>query len=513
MNTPSLTRRGILAVAASTGAAALLVQPAGLVDTARGSVNSNCDPHASVNPYGIHQAGITTNAPEHLQLAGFELVADTTREQLIALLQTWHEAIGLLTKGLPLPDAGAPDQAPADTGEALSQRADRLTTTIGFGPSLFDSRFGLTSLRPEALVDLPAFTGDALDPTASDGDLCLQCCAETRLVAEHALRTLARLATGRATLRWTQAGFNELPTNPADGAGRNLMGFKDGTANLNPNDPARMARNVWVDPSDGAAWLAGGTYLVYRRVFAKLREWDESVLSEQEDVFGRRRATGAPFGGTRENDPVRSELMPVTAHIRLANPRTGQDSEDERIFRRGYSFHDGLDATGEYNAGLVFISFQRDARRQFIPLQTRLAASDALNEYITHTASAIFVIPPGTTAAGYIGETLLGAAPPRTTTPNPAADLRTPTVPGTPAAPSKPAAPAAPAAPGVTPKAPTQAPRPKATKPKTNATKAKVKATKAKTKATTKAKTKATTKATTKAKTKAKTNLKRKMNW
>lgn len=466
MNTPSLTRRGILAVAASTGAAALLAQPNGLVDTARGSANSNCDPHASITPYGINQAGITTNAPEHLQLAGFDLVPNTTREQLIVLLQTWQEAIGLLTKGLPLPDAGAPDEAPADTGEALSQSADRLTITIGFGPSLFDSRFGLTSLRPAALVDLPAFTGDALDPATSNGDLCVQCCAETRLVAEHALRSLARLATGRATLRWTQAGFNELPTNPADGAGRNLMGFKDGTANLNPNDPARMAHNVWVDPSDGAAWLAGGTYLVYRRVVTKLREWDESVLSEQEDVFGRRRATGAPFGGTRENDPVRSELMPVTAHIRLANPRTGQDSEDERILRRGFSFHDGLDATGEYDAGLVFVSFQRDVRRQFIPLQTRLAASDALNEYITHTASAIFVIPPGTTAAGYVGETLLGAAPPRTTTPNPAADLQTPTVPGAPAAPTNPAAPSAPAAPGTTPKAPARAPRPKAPKAK-----------------------------------------------
>lgn len=466
MNTPSLTRRGILAVAASTGAAALLAQPTGLVDTARGSANSNCDPHASITPYGINQAGITTNAPEHLQLAGFDLVPGTTREQLIALLQRWQEAIGLLTKGLPLPDAGAPDQAPADTGEALSQSADRLTITIGFGPSLFDSRFGLTSLRPAALVDLPAFAGDALDPATSNGDLCLQCCAETRLVAEHALRSLARLATGRTTLRWTQAGFNEPPASPTDGAGRNLMGFKDGTANLNPNDPTRMARNVWVDPSDGTAWLAGGTYLVYRRVVSKLREWDESVLSEQEDVFGRRRATGAPFGGTRDNDPVRSELMPVTAHIRLANPRTGQNSEDERILRRGFSFHDGLDAAGEYDAGLVFVSFQRDVRRQFIPLQTRLAANDALNEYITHTASAIFVIPPGTTAAGYIGETLLGAAPPRTTTPNPAADLRTPTVPGAPAAPANPGSPSAPAAPDARPKAPTRAPRPNAPKAK-----------------------------------------------
>ncbi len=100
MNAPSLTRRGILAVAASTGAAVLLAQPAGLVDTARGSANSSCDPHASITPYGINQVGITTNAPEHLQLAGFDLVPGTTREQLITLLRAWQEAIGLLTNAM-----------------------------------------------------------------------------------------------------------------------------------------------------------------------------------------------------------------------------------------------------------------------------------------------------------------------------------------------------------------------------------------------------------------------------
>ena len=456
MDIPHITRRSLIASAVTGGAAALLVQPASLLEKANAAANPACDPHSSVNPFGIHQAGITTSAPEHLQLAAFDLVPGTTRQQLVELLQAWQGAIGLLTRGLPLPDAGEPDKAPADTGEALSQRADRLTITIGFGPSLFDGRFGLADQRPAALVDLPAFTGDAIDPARSHGDLSVQCCAETRLVAEHALRTLARLATGRATVRWTQAGFNEPPSNPADGAGRNLFGFKDGTANLDTNDPARMARNVWVDPADGPAWLAGGTYQVYRRVLMIVRTWDESVLSEQEDVMGRRRLSGAPFGGTRESDPVNNALMPLTAHIRVANPRTGTDSENERILRRGYSFHDGLAADGTFDAGLAFVAYQRDARRQFITMQTRLAANDALNEYITHTASAIFVIPPGTTATGYVGETLLGAAPPRVTIPNPAADLGTPTVPSPPAAgpvtPGLPTTPTLPAKPGTKPK-------------------------------------------------------------
>ena len=463
MHVPSLTRRRILTAAASTGAAALLAQPAGIIDKAVAAANPACDPHAAVNPYGISQAGITTSPPEHLQFAAFDLAPETTRAQLIVLLQTWQGAINTLTQGQPLPDSGEPDKAPADTGEALGQRADRLTITIGFGPSLFDGRFGLSTLRPAALVDIPAFTGEALDPARSNGDLSVQCCAGTRLVAEHALRTVARLATGRATVRWSQSGFNEPPADPAEGSGRNLLGFKDGTANLDATDSARMTRNVWVDPSDGPAWLAGGTFQVYRRVLTNVRTWDESVLSEQEEVFGRRRLSGAPFGGVRENDPVDNAVTPLTAHIRLANPRNGAESENERILRRGYSFHDGLASDGTFDAGLAFVAYQRDPRRQFITMQTRLAASDALNEYITHTASAIFVIPPGTTAAGFIGETLLGSAPPRLTTPNPAANLETPTLPR---APVPPAAPAAPTTPDLPRKAPMLPPRPKAVKAK-----------------------------------------------
>jgi deferrochelatase/peroxidase EfeB len=48
----------------------------------------------------------------------------------------------------------------------------------------------------------------------------------------------------------------------------------------------------------------------------------------------------------------------------------------------------------------------RDPRHQFVPIQNRLAANDALNEYIEHTSSAIFAVPPGVERGGYIGGTL-----------------------------------------------------------------------------------------------------------
>ena len=426
MDSIRITRRSLLGGAAAAGAAALVAPVAGPIDAAEAAIG--LDPEeAAIDPHGIHQAGIATPGQQHLVLAAFDVRADATRDDLIALLRAWQAAIVVLAQGRPLA-GGAAGGAPADTGEALGQRADRLTVTVGFGPTLFDDRFGLAERRPPQLIDLPAFAGDALDPARSGGDLSVQCCAERRLVAEHALRALARIAESTATVRWLQAGFNEPPARPQDGSGRNLFGFKDGTANLRGDDDARMARNVWVDPSDGPAWLAGGTLQVYRRVLMRLRTWDESPLAEQEDAIGRRRASGAPFGGTREQDRVDNALTPARSHIRLANPRTGLASENERILRRGYSFHDGL-AGGDYDAGLAFIAYQRDPRLQFVPMQERLAAGDLLNEYLVHTASAIFAIPPGTRPSGFVGETLLGDAAPRVTRSHPAADRTRPLAP------------------------------------------------------------------------------------
>jgi len=46
---------------------------------------------------------------------------------------------------------------------------------------------------------------------------------------------------------------------------------------------------------------------------------------------------------------------------------------------------------------------------QFIPLQQSLA-SDALNEYIHHTGSAVFAVPPGLRPGQHYGDALLPEA-------------------------------------------------------------------------------------------------------
>ena len=54
--------------------------------------------------------------------------------------------------------------------------------------------------------------------------------------------------------------------------------------------------------------------------------------------------------------------------------------------------------------GLFFICFQRDPE-QFETIQRRLS-SDILNEYIVHTSSAVFAVPPGVAEGGFVGESL-----------------------------------------------------------------------------------------------------------
>jgi deferrochelatase/peroxidase EfeB len=62
---------------------------------------------------------------------------------------------------------------------------------------------------------------------------------------------------------------------------------------------------------------------------------------------------------------------------------------------------------GTIDAGLFFAAYQRDPRRQFVPIQRRLAEHHQHGEYLVHTASALFAIPPGCRAGGYVGDTLL----------------------------------------------------------------------------------------------------------
>ncbi|MCF2526265.1 iron uptake transporter deferrochelatase/peroxidase subunit [Yinghuangia soli] len=352
---------------------------------------------------GEHQAGISTPVQDRLHFVAFDVVTDD-RAKLVRLLQQWTAAARAMTQGQAVGKGavdGIPEAPPDDTGEAIGLPAANLTLTIGFGPSLFvkdnKDRFGIAAKRPVALAELPPFPADNLDPARSGGDICIQACADDPQVAVHAIRNLARIGFGTVAVRWSQLGFGKTSsTTPHAQTPRNLFGFKDGTRNIAGDDTKRLDEHVWARAEDGADWMAGGSYLVARRIRMHIETWDRTPLGEQEDIIGRNKGEGAPFGAAAEHDDVPLKALKEDAHVRLSHP----DSNDGvTILRRGYSFVDGSDGLGRLDAGLFFLAYQRDPRRGFVPLQQKLAAQDSLNEYIQHVGSALFACPPGVRAA------------------------------------------------------------------------------------------------------------------
>ncbi|GDY29888.1 iron uptake transporter deferrochelatase/peroxidase subunit [Gandjariella thermophila] len=377
---------------------------------------STTDTAANAVPFhGANQAGIVTPAQDRLHFVSFD-VTTTSRNDLVDLLREWTRAAERMAAGQEATEHGAvggPAEAPPeDTGEALGLPASSLTLTVGFGPSLFDQRFGLADRRPPALIDLPAFAKDALDPARCGGDLCVQACANDPQVAVHAIRNLARIGFGAVTVRWSQLGFGRTSTTSrSQSTPRNLFGFKDGTNNIKAEDTDALRQHVWVQPGDGPDWMTGGSYLVARRIRMHIETWDRTRLSEQEEIIGRQKGSGAAHGQAGEFDPVDlhvhgeggKPLIADDAHIRLAS---AESLGGVRILRRGYNFVDGSDGLGHLDAGLFFIAFNRDPRSQFVPMQQALAEKDAMMEYIQHTGSAIYACPPGVRPGGFWGDTL-----------------------------------------------------------------------------------------------------------
>lgn len=368
--------------------------------------------------YGEHQAGITTEAQDRMHIVGFD-VTTQDRGKLVALLREWTAAIEQMAAGQPVggADTGSYDAPPADTGEAEGLGAAHLTVTVGFGRSLFvdehgKPRFGLEGKLPEALIELPHFSGDMVEEQRSGGDIVVQACANDPQVAVHAIRNLSRLGFGTVRVRFSQIGFGRTAkTTQAQQTPRNLFGFKDGTANILAEDADALAKHVWVGKdSTDQPWMAGGTYMVARRIRMQIETWDRSALREQENVVGRIKSTGAPLSGGEEfSEPdfamagSAGPIIPVDSHVAVLHPSAHNGVQ---MLRRGFNYTDGSDGLGRLDAGLFFIAFVIDARTHFVPLQKAMSANDAMNEYLRHTSSGLYAIPPGIQPGQYLGQQL-----------------------------------------------------------------------------------------------------------
>ncbi|MBP8533993.1 iron uptake transporter deferrochelatase/peroxidase subunit [Streptomyces sp. MK37H] len=403
-----ISRRRLLGSAGAAGAAGLVAGGAAgayASEATREAPAPLSSLGATAVPFhGRRQAGITTPLQAHGHLLAFDLAPGANRKAAAALLRRWSRTAKELMAGEAPPD---------DTGIALDAGPSSLTVTFGFGRTFF-GKAGVEDQLPEALAPLPDFVSDALDPKRSNGDLWIQIAANDALVAFHALRALQREAAETARLRWQMNGFNRSPGATGHPmTTRNLMGQIDGTNNPKPTDDD-FERRIFVPEGGEPAWMAGGSYAVVRRVRMLLDSWDHLSLERQEKVVGRRKSDGAPLSGGTETTPVRLDKVDENgalaiagaAHVRVAAPASNQGAA---MLRRPFSYHDGFRDDGAPDAGLLFIAWQADPMKGFVPVQRKLDLGDDLSRFLRHEASALFAVPPGCAPGEYVGQALLEA--------------------------------------------------------------------------------------------------------
>ncbi|MCW2918820.1 MAG: peroxidase [Actinomycetia bacterium] len=388
--------QGTVAGLAGAAGASLLGNDTALADTASGTASTRAIPF-----HGYYQAGIATPPQTIGSFVSFDVTA-SGRKELQDLFRTLTARARILTAGGTPPKA-PPGSAPPDNG-ILGRDVvpDDLTVTVALGATLFDGRYGLGARKPVQLVTMKAFLHDDLDPALSQGDLLVQLCAGHRDTTVHALLDLLAHTGGAMRPRW-RIDCQRNPPRPV-GIPRDWFGFKDGITNPDTTDTTQMHQQVWVQPHTAEpAWAAGGTYQALRIVHFNIEKWQKVPLAQQERIFGRRKASGAPIYAVSKNasdllDPIYTNdpqglFTALDSHVRLANPQTPQTASTSAILRRSYDYDRTLDVRGGLDLGHAFCCFQRELNT-YITMQNRLEG-EALVPYISPRGGGYFFALPG----------------------------------------------------------------------------------------------------------------------
>jgi deferrochelatase/peroxidase EfeB len=362
--------------------------------------------------HGPYQAGILPAPQQQTSVIAFNATAEGRGELTELMRALTSRARFLTTGGPPAPvGIGAP---PSDSGTlGPNVVPDGLTVTVGVGSTLFDDRYGLAADKPGKLTPMRTFPDDELDPAQVGGDLVVQLSAGHSDTVLHALRDITRHTRGAMQISWRMDGSTS-PARPSGTIRRNHFGFMDGISNPDVTDAATMKKLVWVDASTSGepAWTAGGSYFVVRLIRMLTEFWDRVAITEQENIIGRRRPSGYPLDANAIHATPNFSLdpsgaaIPLTAHLRLANPRTSATT-DSRILRRAYNYDRGIDSVGNLDMGLLFTCYQQDLKRQFEAVQTRLIG-EPMVDYITPFGGGYFFALPGVAdESDHLGRALL----------------------------------------------------------------------------------------------------------
>ncbi len=420
--TPAVSRRRLLGYAGA-GAAVGAAGFAGGMGTARATDATAGTPTDRYPFHGRHQAGIVTPGPGPAALRRVRRHRDLARRAASLLLKAWTAAAAAMTQGRPVGGRHPAALRRPRRGHRRGVRpaAGRLTLTFGFGPSLFrdadgKDRFGLADRQPTALRRLPHFPADALDRARSDGDLCVQACADDPQVAVHAIRNLSRIAFGTRGAALVPARLRPyvVHVDVAGHAAQPASASRTAPPTSRPRRPSAVDEHVWVadGDDDGADWLTGGSLPRGAPDQHAHRDLGPHVAARAGDAGRPRPSRGGAAVRRHGVQPTRTSqiqgndgqpLIATSSHVRLAHP---SQNGGVRMLRRGYNFTDGNDDLGRLDAGLFFIAYVRDPDRQYVPMQNKLSRDDGLMEYLQHTGSALFAVPPGVRAGGFVGDTL-----------------------------------------------------------------------------------------------------------
>ncbi len=348
---------------------------------------------------GEHQAGVLTAPPPFAAVVGLDLAEGADRDTCRALMRVLTSDIEALMAARP---------PVTDLEPELATVPARLTATVGVGPAFYTAA-GLAGDRPDWLRPLPRFSIDRLDHRWGQSDLVLQVCADSPVAVAHAVRRLVVGVDPLARQVWVQRGFREPLTDQRPGLPfRNLFGQVDGT--VQPEVTGDEADLLWLGAT-APRGLPGGTSMVVRRIAMDLESWDRADRTAREASVGRDLPTGAPLtGGSVEEPPDLTATDALGFHVidDASHVRRAMAAEPhERILRRPYSYDDAPAPGTRSDSGLLFVSFQADPVRQFVPIQRRLAEADLLNIWTTPVGSSVYAVLPGARPGEVLGQELL----------------------------------------------------------------------------------------------------------